>query len=111
MESFQSIPEPPKTGAGFGQPTQPFSSTNGSFRPNFGPDFDPNFFRSQSNDTNQAPVLLGVGGALLFLSICLLAGRLWSRLRPVNVLALDDVTVFIATVRTPLLPRPRISLN
>lgn len=98
MDSFQEISHPfpsdvPKNGGGFGQSTAPFP-TNGT-RPNF----NPGSFGNNFDDTNEAPVLLGVGGSLLFLSICLLAARLWSRLRPVYRLKLDDFTVLGATVR------------
>lgn len=65
------------------------------------PNFNPNRGRFRNgNDTNTttAPILLGVGGGLLFLSICLLTARLWSRLRPVMRLQVDDWTVLVATV-------------
>jgi hypothetical protein len=51
-----------------------------------------------SNNT-QAPILLGIGGGLLFVSIGLLIARLWSRRRPGGRLSLDDWTVLGATVR------------
>ncbi|KAF2272640.1 uncharacterized protein EI97DRAFT_452864 [Westerdykella ornata] len=49
-------------------------------------------------DTTTAPILLGVGGSLLFLSIVLLTARLWSRLRPIVRLHADDWTVLGATI-------------
>ncbi|KAF2246217.1 hypothetical protein BU26DRAFT_402018, partial [Trematosphaeria pertusa] len=53
---------------------------------------------SMDDNNTQAPILLGLGGTLLFISICLLAARLWSRLRPTYRLKLDDWTVLGATV-------------
>ncbi|KAF2865737.1 hypothetical protein BDV95DRAFT_506428 [Massariosphaeria phaeospora] len=49
------------------------------------------------NDT-QAPILLGVGGALLFISLCLLCARLWSRVRSASRLHVDDWTVLGGTI-------------
>ncbi|KAJ4293371.1 hypothetical protein N0V90_008654 [Kalmusia sp. IMI 367209] len=97
MYDFQPIPTPTasptdKTGGGFGQMAGP-PSMNGT-----NPNFNPNLFRNNSGNTNQAPVLLGVGGSLLFISICLLVARLWSRTRPTYRLKLDDWTVFGATI-------------
>jgi len=51
------------------------------------------------NNNTQAPILLGIGGGLLFVSIILLCARLWSRRRPKAQLSLDDWTVLGATVR------------
>jgi hypothetical protein len=76
------------------------------------PNFNPNRGRFRNgNDTNTttAPILLGVGGGLLFLSICLLTARLWSRLRPVMRLQVDDWTVLVATVIPILLTSTEIS--
>jgi hypothetical protein len=75
-----------KLGGGFG---------GGNFSGNFSgrPGFAPGRFRNNDNNTT-APMLLGLGGALLFIS----TARLWSRLRPWR-LKLDDWTVFGATVR------------
>lgn len=55
-------------------------------------------FRPGATDTTAAPVLLGVGGSLMFLSIILLTARIWSRVRPVVRLHWDDWTAFAATV-------------
>lgn len=62
--------------------------------------FNPNRFRMNNDnmDTTTAPILLGVGGGLLVLSLLLLIARLWSRLRPVLRLHADDWTVLAATV-------------
>ncbi|KAF2467877.1 uncharacterized protein BDR25DRAFT_374150 [Lindgomyces ingoldianus] len=65
-------------------------------------DSKPNFlnrpqFRKDPNDTTTAPILLGVGGALLFTSLGLLAARLWSRVQPVSRLHWDDWTVIAST--------------
>ncbi|KAF2179825.1 hypothetical protein K469DRAFT_730454 [Zopfia rhizophila CBS 207.26] len=49
-------------------------------------------------DTTTAPILLGVGGGLLFLTLGLLAARLYSRLRPVVHLHWDDWIVLAATI-------------
>ncbi|KAF2021145.1 hypothetical protein BU24DRAFT_404190 [Aaosphaeria arxii CBS 175.79] len=61
------------------------------------PSFNPGRFQNQNSDTTMAPILLGVGGGLLFISICLLAARLWSRMRPRTRLHSDDWTVIAAT--------------
>lgn len=53
------------------------------------------------NDDTQAPMLLGITGGLLFLSILLLTARLWSRLRPISNFKADDWTVLVATVSLP----------
>jgi hypothetical protein len=50
------------------------------------------------SDTTAAPVLLGVAGMLLLISLGLLAARLWSRIRPFRRLYWDDWTVIAATV-------------
>lgn len=76
---------------------------NGS-APNF--NFPSKGFRADRGDMNQGPILLGVGGALLFMSILLLAARLWSRLQPVYRLKIDDWTVLAATVCYPPLLLP-----
>ncbi|KAL5464945.1 hypothetical protein PMIN06_000898 [Paraphaeosphaeria minitans] len=55
-------------------------------------------FRVGGGDINQGPILLGVGSALLLISILLLAARLWSRLHPVYRLKIDDWTVLAATI-------------
>ncbi|KAH7396244.1 hypothetical protein BKA66DRAFT_509308 [Pyrenochaeta sp. MPI-SDFR-AT-0127] len=49
-------------------------------------------------DDTQAPMLLGISGGLLLISILLLHARLWSRARPISNLGLDDWTVFAATI-------------
>jgi hypothetical protein len=79
-----------RTGGGFGQQDDSRNNTQRS-------GFNPNRYRTNGDNTTSAPMLLGLGGALLFLSICLLAARLWSRLRPWR-LKLDDWTVLGATV-------------
>ncbi|KAF1998192.1 hypothetical protein P154DRAFT_495822 [Amniculicola lignicola CBS 123094] len=61
-------------------------------RPNF------NRFRPNAGDTTTAPILLGVGGGLMAISIGLLVARLWSRLRPYTRLNWDDWTVLAATI-------------
>lgn len=105
MERFAPMPSPSpsptavnpldKTGGGFGQ--QSAMSRNYS-KPHFNPNRIPN--GSMDDNNTQAPILLGLGGTLLFISICLLAARLWSRLRPTYRLKLDDWTVLGATVRS-----------
>ncbi|KAF2793659.1 hypothetical protein K505DRAFT_188288, partial [Melanomma pulvis-pyrius CBS 109.77] len=50
------------------------------------------------SNTTQAPILLGISGALLFVSIILLSARLWSRQRPGSRLSLDDWTILGATI-------------
>ncbi|PSN74749.1 hypothetical protein BS50DRAFT_479662 [Corynespora cassiicola Philippines] len=49
-------------------------------------------------DDTQSPILLGVGGGLLCISILLLCARLWSRMRPISRLRLDDWTALAATI-------------
>ncbi|KAF2649158.1 hypothetical protein K491DRAFT_611385 [Lophiostoma macrostomum CBS 122681] len=49
-------------------------------------------------DTTTAPILLGVGGGLLFISLTLLIARIWSRVRPVVRLHVDDWTILAATI-------------
>ncbi|KAF1969625.1 hypothetical protein BU23DRAFT_476341 [Bimuria novae-zelandiae CBS 107.79] len=98
MDSFLEIPDPIATSVDrtrevFGQ-----IPTSNSLFNNTRPSFNPNRFRNKSADTNQAPVLLGVGGTLLFISICLLAARLWSRLKPAHRIKPDDLTVLAATI-------------
>ncbi|KAF2106599.1 hypothetical protein BDV96DRAFT_590879 [Lophiotrema nucula] len=51
-----------------------------------------------SGDTSTAPILLGISGGLMVISIALLFARLWSRLRPYVRLDWDDWTVLAATV-------------
>lgn len=87
-----------KTGGGFGQMDNMQMDNmrnNFSGRPNFNPG---RFGNGMMGNTTQAPVLLGLGGTLLFISICLLAARLWSRARPSYRLKHDDWTVLAATV-------------
>lgn len=88
-----------KLGGGFG---------GGNFSGNFSgrPNFNSGRFRNDENNTT-APMLLGLGGALLFISIGLLTARLWSRLRPWR-LNLDDWTAIGATVRTFHLTRTTV---
>ncbi|KAF2448431.1 hypothetical protein P171DRAFT_353734 [Karstenula rhodostoma CBS 690.94] len=62
------------------------------------PNFASTRFRVGRANVNQGPILLGLGGALLFISILLLAARLWSRLQPVCRLKIDDWTVLTATI-------------
>lgn len=50
------------------------------------------------NDT-QAPLLLGISGSFLFLSIIVVALRFWSRIRPIPHLKADDWTILGGTVR------------
>ncbi|KAF2685096.1 hypothetical protein K458DRAFT_300834 [Lentithecium fluviatile CBS 122367] len=61
------------------------------------PSFNPNSFRTDNDNSTTAPMLLGLGSALLFISICLLMARMWSRLRPWR-LKLDDWAVLGATL-------------
>ncbi|ORY19260.1 hypothetical protein BCR34DRAFT_461099, partial [Clohesyomyces aquaticus] len=51
-----------------------------------------------TQDNSTAPILLGIGGALLFTSLFLLAARLWSRVRPVSRLHWDDWTIIVSTI-------------
>jgi len=51
-----------------------------------------------TNDDTQAPMLLGITGGFLLLSILLLLARLWSRIRPISNLKADDWTVLAGTV-------------
>ncbi|OAF99505.1 uncharacterized protein CC84DRAFT_1157588 [Paraphaeosphaeria sporulosa] len=104
METVQ-IPSPTpgsmsRFGDGF-RGTRGNCSMNGT-APNF--NFPPAGFRMSGGDMNQGPIFLGVGSALLFISILLLAARLWSRLHPVYRLKIDDWTVLAATVCYSLLP-------
>jgi hypothetical protein len=110
METFSGgfDPLPPsnaldidKTGGGFGGQDR----THGNFSNR--PGFNGGRFRDNENNTT-APMLLGLGGALLLISIGLLVARLWSRLRPWRV-KLDDWTVFGATVRMRMLDRDKRS--
>jgi hypothetical protein len=81
-----------KLGGGFGgQDHTPGNFSQGR------PGFDPGRFRNNNGNDTTAPMLLGLGGALLLISIGLLAARLWSRLRPWR-LKLDDWAVTGATV-------------
>ena len=77
-----------KTGGGFGGQRGNFSG-----RPNF----NPGRFRNNNDNNTTAPMLLGLGGALLLISVLLMAARLWSRLRPWRLKS-DDWTVLAATV-------------
>jgi hypothetical protein len=83
-----------KLGGGFGEQDH----TPGNFSQGR-PGFDPGRFRDNNGNDTTAPMLLGLGGALLLISIGLLAARLWSRLRPWR-LKLDDWAVTGATVST-----------
>lgn len=74
-----------------------FNTSEGDGRPNF----NPNRFRNPDMDTSTAPILLGIGGGLVFLTLMLVIARMWSRLRPVVRLHSDDWTVLGATVLQP----------
>lgn len=80
-----------RTGAGFGGQ----QNNNGNFSNR--PSFNPGRFRNNNGNDTTAPMLLGLGGALVLISIGLLMARVWSRLRPWR-LHLDDWTVFGATL-------------
>lgn len=73
--------------------------------------YDPDYIQPRQlmadpmGDDTQAPMLLGISGSILLISILLLYARLWSRVGPISNLGLDDWTVFVATVRQPLLHR------
>ena len=68
---------------------------------NFGFRDYPGAFNGPTDNSTTAPMLLGLGGALLFITLCLLTARLWSRLRPCT-LSLEDVAVSGAAVRNPI---------
>lgn len=87
------------TGGGFGIPNAP---PNVNFNFTGRPNFNPNRFHNNNmmSDTTQAPILLGLGGTLMFISMTLVLARLWCRLRPQYRLKLDDWTVLSATVRS-----------
>lgn len=104
------IPEP--TPGSFSKPPDGFRGIVGPWGLNgTTPNFTYPGFYINADDGNQAPVLLGLGGALLFISISLLAARLWSRLRPVYRLKLDDWLVLGATVCHLHLPLPPTKLT
>lgn len=52
-------------------------------------------------DTNLAPKLLISGGILVVISTCLWVARIFTRLRPVPHLHLDDYLISLATVVYP----------
>ncbi|KAF2733385.1 hypothetical protein EJ04DRAFT_468577, partial [Polyplosphaeria fusca] len=94
-------------GPGFESPAGLANNTDNDFngpgngRPDFNgpaPGSGRSFGRPDPNDTTAAPVLLGVAGMLLLISMGLLAARLWSRLRPFRRLYWDDWTVIAATL-------------
>lgn len=82
---------------GFG--SNPMSFFNMSSRPGF----NPSRFRPGMDNTNGAPVLLGLGASLMVLSIALIAARMWSRARPTWRLKADDWTILAGLVGFPLL--------
>ena len=68
----------------------------GGMRPNFNPGaFGGN---NMMDDSTTAPILLGVSGGLLFISITLLVARLWSRLHLSKRLHSDDWFILGGTV-------------
>ena len=74
----------------------------GGMRPNFNPGaFGGN--NMMMDDSTTAPILLGVSGGLLFISITLLIARLWSRLRLSKRLHSDDWFILGGTVSIALL--------
>ncbi|KAH7135116.1 hypothetical protein B0J11DRAFT_501962 [Dendryphion nanum] len=64
------------------------------------PNFNQGAFggNNMMDDSTTAPILLGVSGGLLFISITLLIARLWSRLRPTKSLQADDWLILGGTV-------------
>ncbi|KAF2746091.1 hypothetical protein M011DRAFT_97786 [Sporormia fimetaria CBS 119925] len=72
----------------------------GSFNTSEIPFFPSNQFQKTNPDTTTAPILLGVGGGLLFISLTLLTARIWSRTRPVIRLHADDWTLLGGAVLT-----------
>ncbi|KAF1954046.1 hypothetical protein CC80DRAFT_595202 [Byssothecium circinans] len=89
METISSISNAAPTG-GSGQPdsTPMAPQTNQTMMQK--PSCDANRFPNVIDNTTQAPILLGLGGALVCVSLLLITARVWSRIRPSWRLKMDD---------------------